>query len=83
MNLKTFLKGHSNHEKKLPGCCNYMDGFCIDDEPCDVLEGERCTYFERAVLPTANESRNYPIIELYNKLRKAPETPQDRRSPDI
>jgi hypothetical protein len=34
-------------------CANYYDGYqlcLLDDEPCDVLEGKRCAYFEKSVL---------------------------------
>lgn len=65
MNIKTFLKGFSDHLKGLPGCANYINGICINDKPCKVLGGKPCKYFERAVLPTAKERGLFEIIDSY------------------
>jgi len=54
--LRIFLKGSSNPADLMPGCANYDHhyGGCLFGETCRVLdEGQRCGYFERAVLPTA------------------------------
>lgn len=32
-------------------CANWARGRCVWGRPCRVLAGERCEYFERAVLP--------------------------------
>ena len=37
-------------------CCNYRDGGCLPaDGACLVEEGGRCSYFESAVLPIADQ----------------------------
>ena len=55
--LVTFLKGSSNPEERMPGCANFdhQHGGCLFElnNTCLVQEGQRCAYFERAVLPTA------------------------------
>jgi len=53
--LKVFVKGSSNPDDLMPGCANYDHhyGGCVFAETCKVLDGERCGWFERAVLPTA------------------------------
>ena len=53
--LIAFLKGSSNPAERMPGCANYDHhyGGCLLDNTCKVQQGKRCSYFERAVLPTA------------------------------
>ena len=53
--LIAFLKGSTGPEAGMPGCAN-LDrhyGGCLLGDTCKVQEGQRCGYFERAVLPTA------------------------------
>ncbi len=58
-----FLKGSSDPNDKMPGCTNLDKhyGGCFFDrkncsaETCNVQEGKRCEYFEKAVLPSAAE----------------------------
>jgi hypothetical protein len=69
MNIKTFIIGHSDPTKNLPGCVNFdRDHEECFDGPCKVLNGERCGYFERAVLPTAKESGRYDILDFYSSI---------------
>ena len=49
--LIAFLKGSSNPADQMPGCANF--DYCLLDNTCKVQQGKRCSYFERAVLPTA------------------------------
>ena len=52
----------------MPGCCNYdtAHGGCLFDEFCRVERGQRCPWFERAVLPTAvDTSQKEHIYSLY------------------
>ena len=53
--LIAFLKGTSNPADRMPGCANYDHhyGGCVYADTCSVQEGNRCAYFEKAVLPTA------------------------------
>jgi len=53
--LIAFLKGSTNPAEGMPGCGNYDHhyGGCLFGDKCLVQEGQRCEYFERAVLPTA------------------------------
>jgi len=55
--LIAFLKGSSNPEDRIPGCANYDHhyGGCHFAEVCKVQQGQRCDYFEKNVLPTAEE----------------------------
>jgi hypothetical protein len=32
-------------------CANFRNDACVFDRPCAVLDGQRCAYFEDAVLP--------------------------------
>lgn len=60
--LKSFIKGSRDPKDRMPGCCNYdlhhVGCFLLDHmgQRCDCkpLKDQRCGYFERAVLPTAN-----------------------------
>jgi len=51
----SFLRGTSDPKDGTPGCANYDHyyGGCLLQEKCNVEEGKRCAYFEKAVLPTA------------------------------
>ena len=53
--LIAFLKGSTDPADGMPGCATYDHhyGGCLFAETCKVEEGQRCGYFERAVLPTA------------------------------
>ena len=53
--LIAFLKGSTDPADGMPGCANYdhHHGGCLFGETCKVEDGQRCGYFERAVLPTA------------------------------
>ncbi|RPJ38494.1 MAG: hypothetical protein EHM35_04420 [Planctomycetaceae bacterium] len=55
--LMAFLKGSANPKDHMPGCANYDHhyGGCLFDENCKVERGQPCRYFEKAVLPTAND----------------------------
>ncbi|MEE9370742.1 MAG: hypothetical protein V3W45_04640 [Sedimentisphaerales bacterium] len=50
-----FLKGSSKPSEQMPGCANYDHhyGGCLFGETCRVEQGQRCGYFEKAILPTA------------------------------
>lgn len=68
--LKTFILGNSNPDRYLPGCSNYDRHYevCMDGNPCRVMEGKRCRYFEKAVLPIAQESGRDKVLDEYNSL---------------
>ena len=53
--LIAFIKGSSNPTDKMPGCASFDHhyGGCVFAETCSVQCGNRCRYFEDAVLPTA------------------------------
>jgi hypothetical protein len=53
--LLSFLRGTSDPKDGTPGCANYDHyyGGCLFQEKCNVEEGKRCAYFEKAVLPVA------------------------------
>lgn len=53
--LIAFLKGNTDPAAGMPGCANYdlHYGGCLFEDTCKVQDGKRCSYFERAVLPTA------------------------------
>ena len=68
--LIAFLKGSSNPENKMPGCCNYdhNSGGCLGKDSCFVEQGKRCGYFEKVVLPTsADLGLKELIYSLYQK----------------
>jgi hypothetical protein len=60
-----FLKGSTDPKAGMPGCSNYdhRRGGCLFGDDCSVEQGERCSYFERAVLPTATDIRTYSQYE--------------------
>ena len=49
-------------------CAGYTEGGCIDGK-CLVLEGERCEYFEKAVLPPIDYTYS-PEVESIPVLHK-------------
>jgi hypothetical protein len=51
------LKGNTDPAVGMPGCANFDHhyGGCLLADTCKVQDGKRCGYFERAVLPTAEE----------------------------
>ncbi|MFC1738564.1 hypothetical protein ACFL1G_05895 [Planctomycetota bacterium] len=53
--LIAFLKGNTDPAIGMPGCANYDHyyGGCLFADNCSVQDGNRCAYFEKAVLPTA------------------------------
>lgn len=55
--LIAFLKGNSDPQVGMPGCASYDQhhGGCLFAEGCKVEAGQRCGWFERAVLPTAGD----------------------------
>jgi hypothetical protein len=55
--LIAFLKGSTDPAAGMPGCANFDHhyGGCLLADTCKVQDGKRCGYFERAVLPTAEE----------------------------
>lgn len=56
--LIRFLKGTSDPKAGMPGCSNYdfHYGGCLFADTCLVEQGERCSFFEIAVLPLGNDS---------------------------
>ena len=75
VSLLTFLQGHTNPERKMPGCCNWDQkrGQCVFDMACLVIEGRRCGHFETAVLPTAAYTGQLVrITQLYERKVGAP-----------
>jgi hypothetical protein len=51
-------KAKSGHKKsRNPGCANfdYHYNCCLFRDECLVQKGQRCEYFERAVLPTITD----------------------------
>lgn len=80
INLKTFVRGHSDPNRKLPGCANFSyhyDGCSLakvgkvrTNFKCLVLQGKRCNYFEACVLPTAGETGSATsIFAEYDRIR--------------
>jgi hypothetical protein len=67
--LIAFLKGSTDPATGMPGCGNYDHYYsgCLFGDKCQVQEGQRCGYFERAVLPTAADiglkDRIYSLYE--------------------
>ncbi len=56
--LMSFLRGSTNPKDGMPGCANFDHyyGGCLQSTDCRVEKGQRCGYFEKAVLPTARQS---------------------------
>ncbi|HBG28205.1 MAG: hypothetical protein A2Y10_19705 [Planctomycetes bacterium GWF2_41_51] len=65
--LIRFIKGDISN--RLAGCANYDRdrGGCIFGNKCKVESCERCSYFERAVLPTAAQLGFENILTDYTK----------------
>ena len=86
--LIAFLKGTSNPEDGMPGCANYDHyyGGCLLWETCKVERGQRCGYFEKAVLPTAADiglsERMYSLYEKQCSVSGPLERSQTRICPD-
>jgi len=63
--LSSFLKGSTDPKAGMPGCANFDHhyGGCLFGA-CLVELGERCSYFERAVLPTGDSDirRKYEAL---------------------
>ena len=49
---------HTNKKVRNPGCANfdYHYDCCLFRDECLVQKGQRCEYFERAVLPTITDN---------------------------
>ena len=64
--LNRFLKGITDVKAGMPGCANYdhHESGCVDGEKCKVEQGKRCSYFERAVLPTGDENVRQQYVDL-------------------
>ena len=61
--MKTMKKQHIEKDdidakKRNPGCANfdYHYDSCLFRDECLVQKGQRCEYFERAVLPTISDN---------------------------
>ena len=70
VSLRVFLRGTSNPKEQMPGCANYDHdhGGCLFADACQVEQGQRCGYFERAVLPTAADTgQKEHIYSLYEQ----------------
>jgi hypothetical protein len=67
--LIRFLKGSTDPKAGMPGCADYDHhyGSCLFKKLCKVQQGERCGYFERAVLPTGSSD----VREKYESLTGA------------
>ena len=55
----------------MPGCANYdhHHGGCLLADTCKVEQAKRCGYFEKAVLPTANNLRDgSKMVDEYQRL---------------
>ncbi|MCJ7828732.1 MAG: cysteine-rich VLP domain-containing protein [Dehalococcoidia bacterium] len=69
--LKAFVKGSSDPKDNMPGCANYDHhyGGCLFSDTCKVEKGLRCSYFEKAVLPTAGQLKTgHRITDDYQKI---------------
>ena len=56
--LMAFLRGSSDPKDLMPGCANIdrdHGGCLLREKGCLVDRAKRCRWFERAVLPTANQ----------------------------
>ncbi len=86
--LIAFLRGSTSPENKMPGCCNYDhdSGGCSYKDCCLVEQGQRCGYFEKAVLPTAADiglgERMYSLYEKQCNVSGTLERSQIRICPD-
>ena len=70
VSLLTFLRGSTNPKIYMPGCANYNHhcNDCLLGHGCNVEKGQRCNYFEKAVLPCAIDTGQLErITRLNNK----------------
>ena len=67
--LIAFLKGSSDPKEQMPGCANYDHyyGGCLFADACLVEQGNRCGYFEKAVLPIAYELGLQNVYDAYEE----------------
>jgi len=83
--LIAFLKGNTDPAVGMPGCANYDHHYsgCLYGA-CLVEAGQRCGYFEKAVLPIAGEIGQQKIYAAYESLTGADPLarPQARLCPD-
>lgn len=70
--LIAFLKGSTDPKVGMPGCANYDHHYsgCLYGG-CLVEAGQRCGYFEKAVLPIAGEIGQQKIYAAYESLTGA------------
>jgi hypothetical protein len=86
--LIAFLKGNTDPAVGMPGCANYDHhyGGCLFEDKCFVEEGQRCGYFEKAVLPKAADiglgERMYSLYEKQCNVSSTLERSQTRICPD-
>ncbi len=83
--LIAFLKGSTDPKAGMPGCANYDHHYsgCLYGG-CLAEAGQRCGYFEKAVLPIAGEIGQQKIYAAYESLTGADPLarPQARLCPD-
>ena len=68
--LLAFLRGDRDPSRGIAGCANYGShyGGCLFNGTCKVEEGKRCGYFEKVVLPTAEDiGLKSCVYSLYQK----------------
>ena len=55
-------------KKLVRNCANHKRGRCILKPECRVLAGQRCVWFEEAVLPAARkETAHMEAVKEYDK----------------
>ena len=85
--LAAFIKGSSKAAEQ-PGCANYDHHYngCLFGKMCKVEQGQRCGYFEKAVLPAAADiglsERMYSLYEKQCGISGTLERGQMRICPD-
>jgi hypothetical protein len=59
MKKQQIEKDETDEKKINPGCANfdYHYNCCLFRDECLVQNGQRCEYFERAVLPTISDKK--------------------------
>ncbi|MBA7644203.1 hypothetical protein ES703_51945 [subsurface metagenome] len=74
VSLSRFLRGTTDPKYGMPGCANldHHYGGCLFARKCLVIQGKRCSYFEKSVLPTAMDLGLSDIYEAYERLTGAP-----------
>ncbi|MBA7632894.1 hypothetical protein ES703_40450 [subsurface metagenome] len=86
--LIAFLKGSSKAAEQMSGCANLDRHYsgCLLGKTCKVEQGQRCGYFEKAVLPTAADiglgERMYSLYEKQCSVSGTLERSQMRICPD-